>query len=182
MCIRDSCCEVLKERGGEGCFTVTGVRWQESSKRMERNFVEILGKNEKNKKMIYLNCDNEEVRRQVEVCQLKGKRVLNPIIDWTEDEAVSYTHLGEVVRRNPETVILLTTNMGYRGCKGFNESVLSRMRMVLYSDPLTSEEMVYRIQKKITVLEPGMLKKMADAVCAIQKHCRTCLLYTSRCV
>ena len=47
------------------------------------------------------------------------------------------------------------------------------MRMVLYSEPLTSEEMVYRIQKKITVLEPGMLKKMADAVCAIQKHCRT---------
>ena len=23
------CCEVLNERGGEGCFTVTGVRWQE---------------------------------------------------------------------------------------------------------------------------------------------------------
>ena len=48
--------------------------------------MEILGKNEKNKKMIYLNCDNEEIRRQVEVCQLKGKRILNPIVDWTEDE------------------------------------------------------------------------------------------------
>ena len=48
------------------------------------------GKNEKNKKMIYLNCDNEEVRRQVEVCQLKGKRVLNPIIDWTEDEVWNF--------------------------------------------------------------------------------------------
>lgn len=84
------CCEVLKERGGEGCFTVTGVRWQESAKRMERNFVEILGKNEKNKKMIYLNCDNEEIRRQVEVCQLKGKRILNPIVDWTEDEVWNF--------------------------------------------------------------------------------------------
>ena len=84
------CCQVLKERGGEGCFTVTGVRWQERAKRMERNFVEILGKNEKNKKMFYLNCDNEEVRRQVEVCQLKGKRVLNPIIDWTEDEVWNF--------------------------------------------------------------------------------------------
>lgn len=40
--------------------------------------------------MIYLNCDNEEVRRQVEVCQLKGKRVLNPIIDWTEDEVWNF--------------------------------------------------------------------------------------------
>lgn len=95
---------------------------------------------------------------------------LNGLLD--DGASITLTS-GEVVRRNPETVILLTTNMGYRGCKGFNESVLSRMRMVLYSDPLTSEEMVYRIQKKVTVLEPGMLKKMADAVCAVQKHCRT---------
>lgn len=84
------CCEVLKERGGEGCFTVTGVRWQESAKRMDRDFVEILGKNEKSRKKIYLNCDNVEVRRQVEVCQLKGKRLLNPIIDWTEDEVWNF--------------------------------------------------------------------------------------------
>ena len=27
-----------------------------------------------------------ESRRQVETCALKGKRVLNPIIDWTEEE------------------------------------------------------------------------------------------------
>ncbi len=63
------CCEVLKERGGEGCFTVTGVRWQESAKRMEPISLRFI----KTKKgAIYLNCDNEEVRRQVEVCQLKG--------------------------------------------------------------------------------------------------------------
>lgn len=80
------CCGFLKESGGEGCFTVTGVRWQESSKRAERDFVEILGKGEKNKKTIYLNNDNAEARRQVEVCSLKGKRILNPIIDWTEDD------------------------------------------------------------------------------------------------
>lgn len=80
------CCDYLKEGGGEGCFTVTGVRWQESSKRAERDFVEVLGKSERNKKAIYLNCDNEETRRQIETCSLKGKRVLNPIIDWTEDD------------------------------------------------------------------------------------------------
>ena len=95
---------------------------------------------------------------------------LNGLLD--DGASITLTS-GEIVRRNPETVILMTTNMGYRGCKGFNESVLSRMRMVLYSDPLTAEEMVYRIQKKVTVLEAGLLKKMADAVCAVQKHCRT---------
>lgn len=95
---------------------------------------------------------------------------LNGLLD--EGASITLTS-GEIVRRNPETVILLTTNMGYKGCKGFNESVLSRMRMVLYSEPLTAEDMVYRIQKKVTVLEAGVLKKMADTVCAIQKHCRT---------
>lgn len=95
---------------------------------------------------------------------------LNGLLD--DGAAITLTN-GEVVRRNPETVILLTTNLGYRGCKGFNESVLSRMRMVLYSDSLTAEEMVYRIQKKVPVMEAGLLKKMADTVCAIQKHCRT---------
>ena len=76
------CCEALKEHGGEGAFTVTGVRWQESRKRKQRTSLEILT----SKDRIYLNCDNEESRRQVETCALKGKRVLNPIIDWTEEE------------------------------------------------------------------------------------------------
>ena len=84
------CCEVLKEQGGEGAFTVTGVRWQESRKREKRSNLEILTSNDP----IYLNCDNEESRRQVETCALKGKRVLNPIIDWTEEE---YGGLSELI-------------------------------------------------------------------------------------
>lgn len=76
------CCDVLKEQGGEGAFTVTGVRWQESRKRAERSFLEIRG----SRKAVYLNCDNQESRRQVESCVLKGKRILNPIIDWSEED------------------------------------------------------------------------------------------------
>lgn len=79
------CCEVLKEYGGEGRFTVTGVRWQESRKRAEREFVEVIGRKGKNAR-ICLNNDNDEARRQVETCTLKGKRVLNPIIDWSEED------------------------------------------------------------------------------------------------
>lgn len=95
---------------------------------------------------------------------------LNGLLD---DGASITLSSGEVVTRDSETVILLTTNLGYRGCKGFNESVLSRMRMVLYSESLTAEEMVHRVQKKVPMIETGLLKKMADTVCAIQRHCRT---------
>lgn len=38
------CCQELKERGGEGRFVITGVRWAESSKRKNnRHLVEVHG-------------------------------------------------------------------------------------------------------------------------------------------
>lgn len=80
---------------------------------------------------------------------------------------------GEVVRRNPETVILLTTNMDYKGCRGFNESVLSRMRMLQFLEPLSAQDMVDRVLKKVDFPDKRLLKQMADTVCEIQKFCRT---------
>ena len=77
------CCSVLKETGGEGRFVITGVRWQESRKRESRGAVEVLGSR---KPDLILNNDNEESRRIIENCQLKGKRLINPIISWTKNE------------------------------------------------------------------------------------------------
>ena len=77
------CCSVLKETGGEGRFVITGVRWQESRKRESRGAVEVLGSR---KPDLILNNDNEESRRIIENCQLKGKRLVNPIVSWTENE------------------------------------------------------------------------------------------------
>lgn len=94
---------------------------------------------------------------------------LNGLLD--DGAAITLTN-GEVVKRNPETVIILTTNMDYRGCKGFNESVLSRMRMILYAEPMSAENMMKRVVKKIPVKNQSQLKAMADTVCAIQKYCR----------
>ncbi|WP_368379270.1 phosphoadenosine phosphosulfate reductase domain-containing protein [[Clostridium] symbiosum] len=80
---------MLKETGGEGRFVVTGVRWQESRKREKRGAVEVLGSR---KPDLILNNDNEESRRLIENCQLKGKRLLNPIISWTENEVWLFIH------------------------------------------------------------------------------------------
>jgi phosphoadenosine phosphosulfate reductase len=78
------CCRELKERGGSGRFVATGVRWEESVKRKYRNSLEIMAAKTKNR--ITLNADNHEDRRLFESCTIQGKRVLNPIIDWTEAE------------------------------------------------------------------------------------------------
>lgn len=78
------CCAELKERGGIDRFVVTGVRWSESLKRRSRGLLEIQQKNISER--LTLNNDNDENRQLFENCKLHGKRVLNPIIDWTDED------------------------------------------------------------------------------------------------
>ena len=79
------CCQYLKESGGEGRFTVTGVRWAESSKRRDRAGLELSNgtKMGRRLKMDPDNPDNEEMNRY---CPTKGKHILNPIIDWLDED------------------------------------------------------------------------------------------------
>ena len=78
------CCQYLKERGGQGQFVVTGVRWAESNQRKTRNSLEVLPKRKENK--VVLSADNHENRKTFENCVTKGTRILNPIIDWSDDD------------------------------------------------------------------------------------------------
>lgn len=81
------CCDVLKEGGGLGRFVVTGVRWAESTRRARtRNLVETNFGSTQKGIVLKLNNDNEEARRMVEHCPIKSRHILNPIIDWTDEE------------------------------------------------------------------------------------------------
>jgi phosphoadenosine phosphosulfate reductase len=88
------CCTELKECGGEGRFVVTGVRWAESPRRKAiHDSLEITPPSYKN--VVILNADNAENRRQFETCQLKGKRVFNPIVDWEDSDVWAFLdHYG----------------------------------------------------------------------------------------
>lgn len=78
------CCQVLKECGGDGRFTVTGVRWAESAKRKNnRAGVEIEVGSSRREHVDPDNPDNSEMAR---FCPTKGKHILNPIIDWSNAE------------------------------------------------------------------------------------------------
>jgi phosphoadenosine phosphosulfate reductase len=88
------CCSELKEKGGEGRFVITGVRWAESKKRKSNRAMTEL--NAFTKKRIMLNNDNEESRRLVENCQMKSKHVLNPIIDWLDEDVWQYIKSREL--------------------------------------------------------------------------------------
>lgn len=82
------CCSVLKENGGNGRFIATGVRWAESAKRKNRGIYENIHRVPS--KRVILNNDNDDRRLLFENCQLRAKRVCNPIIDWTDDDVWDY--------------------------------------------------------------------------------------------
>lgn len=92
------CCAVLKEGGGKDRFIATGVRWAESTARKRRGGLEVLTSKPQSK--LILSNDNDEDRRLFETCQLKGKRVVNSIIDWKDNEVLDYAAI-EKIPMNP---------------------------------------------------------------------------------
>ena len=83
------CCRYLKETGGRDRFIATGVRWDESAARKKnRGALEVITSKKDNS--LILSNDNSEDRRLFESCQLKGKRVVNPIVDWKTDDVLDY--------------------------------------------------------------------------------------------
>lgn len=93
------CCAVLKETGANGRFIATGVRWDESASRKKKcGTMGVLTNGGKNN--LILSNDNEEDRRLFESCHLKGKRVVNPIVDWKTDDILDYCQ-SEHINLNP---------------------------------------------------------------------------------
>ena len=83
------CCSILKETGGANRFICTGVRWAESqSRKGGRGIYEKIGSTKANK--IILNNDNDDKRMLFENCRLKGKRVVNPIVDWLDADVYGF--------------------------------------------------------------------------------------------
>lgn len=106
------CCEVLKEQGGENSFLVTGVRWQESTKRKNtRGIYEKFGTTQKSRVM--LNNDNDDRRKLFESCLAKSKHICNPIVDWTDHDVWEYIR-AEKLPLNP----LYDKGMTRVGCIG----------------------------------------------------------------
>lgn len=96
------CCAALKEPGGAGRVTVTGVRWAESVNRANtHDVVAIRGKKKRTKNIaeelgveyrlnkhgeVVMNDDNDTNRRMVEQCYRTQKTMVNPIVDWSDED------------------------------------------------------------------------------------------------
>lgn len=92
------CCTVLKERGGRNRAIATGVRRAESIARSKRGIYEDY--NSDKKKKIILNNDNDDKRRWFERCQKQAKTIINPIVDWNDENIKDYIQ-SEKIDLNP---------------------------------------------------------------------------------
>ena len=106
------CCEALKETNGDGRIVVTGVRWAESVRRKANQGVAVIASKPKTTQKkadelgvdykvsksgsLVMNEDNDENRRLAEFCYRTHKMLLNPIVDWTDDEVWEF--LNEIVK------------------------------------------------------------------------------------
>lgn len=83
------CCAYLKEQSGIGRFVVTGVRKAESAKRAMRGGVEIA--DTKTGKRENIDPDNPS-QETIHICHMKSQKILNPIIDWEDDDVWEFIH------------------------------------------------------------------------------------------
>ena len=141
------CCEHLKERGGEGRICITGVRWAESDSRKKRKAFEIVTSKKENKKLFN---DNDEGRRLFENCMQKGKRVVNPIIDWLDEDVWEYIH-----SRNLEYCKLYDEGHTRLGCIGCPLAGGESMKEAFETWPKYKENYI----RAITRFLPGYLQR-----------------------
>ena len=93
------CCSELKEDGGDGRMTVTGVRWAESVNRAKnqgavtipvkaarKSFANDPNFQSTNRGGVVLVNDNADSRRMIENCYKRHKTTVNPIIEWTDND------------------------------------------------------------------------------------------------
>lgn len=120
------CCSVLKETGCKNRYISTGVRWAESSSRKTRGEFEKIGDKKieaENFSEVMLMNDNDARRRMTELCIMKHKMVVNPIIDWTDSDIWNYL-LSEHIQYNQ------LYDLGYErvGCIGCPMAGKKRLR------------------------------------------------------
>lgn len=85
------CCGELKERKmPDAPYIVTGVRWAESAGRRAKSGIAMVHTTSERTSAGLLTTDDASTRRLFEQCQMRGVRVLNPIIDWSDDDVWSY--------------------------------------------------------------------------------------------
>lgn len=79
---------------------------------------------------------------------------------------------GEIFRRHPDTVVIVTTNVSYEGCRSMNQSVVDRMSLVKDIELPEPEVMVQRAMAVTGCADEYLVSQMVQVVNDMADYCR----------
>ena len=79
---------------------------------------------------------------------------------------------GEIIRRHPDTVVIVTTNVSYEGCRSMNQSVGDRMSLVKDIELPEPEVMVQRAMAVTGCADEYLVSQMVQVVNDMADYCR----------
>jgi len=103
---------------------------------------------------------------------------LNGLLDRGESITLP---TGEVVKRHPECIVIITTNNDYEGCKAMNQSVISRMNMIYDMEELPKGQLVSRVMSVTGYDNKGLVDQMADVVLDIVRKRKESMITDGSC-
>ena len=88
---------------------------------------------------------------------------------------------GEKIMRHPDTVVVVTTNNDYTGCKAMNQSVISRMNLVIDMEEPSVDVLTKRVAGITGCTEINVVRKMAETVKNIAERCHETMITDGCC-
>ena len=79
---------------------------------------------------------------------------------------------GEIIQRHPDTVVVVTTNVTYEGCRGLNQSVVDRMSLVEDIELPAPEVMAQRAMAVTGATDEYQVAQMVEVVNTMSEYMR----------
>ena len=103
---------------------------------------------------------------------------LNSLLDTCQQVTLP---TGEVIKRHPDCVIVITTNTSYQGCKEINNSVISRMQYKKDTELPTESELKERITNITGFEDEDKLSEMIRVINEIHTFCQERMITDGSC-
>lgn len=79
---------------------------------------------------------------------------------------------GEIIQRHPDTVVVVTTNVTYEGCRGLNQSVVDRMSLVEDIELPAPDVMAQRAMAVTGATDEYQVTQMVEVVNTMSEYMR----------
>ncbi len=103
---------------------------------------------------------------------------LNSLLDTCQTVTLP---TGEIIKRHPDCVLVVTTNTTYQGCKEINNSVLSRIQYKKDTELPSESELAERITKITGYDDESTLLEMITVVNEIHRFCTERMITDGSC-